>query len=297
MKNMHVPVALLPTVLAGGVPYAQALARAMRLTLTAFVPVLLVLALSGGVAQAHKVNIFATVEAGSITGEGYFGGGNKAQNTLVEVRDALGGLVGSTRTDGGGSFRLPVPLGARLPLRVVLKAGDGHQNDYPVTAADLGLPPDAEATPLAGTGLPQAGAGTPQAGAAKPLAGAAGGSPEGAGASSSTSAGATSPAPVANTASIAAAAAANTSGSQISGAATVAASTGTLDRSPQGEVLAALVEAAVAKTVEAKIAPLRLEINRLSEINEKAKVRDIVGGLGWIAGLFGLAAVLRGRKK
>ncbi len=275
MKFLNLTATLLSFSSERAMPGTQPEARPLKLALSALLPVFLLLAMSANPAQAHKVNIFATVEAGNITGEGYFGSGTKAQNTLVEVRDALDGLVGTTRTDTEGAFRLPVPPGARLPLRVVLKAGDGHQNDYPVTAADLSLPPGAESTPLAGT--------PPASNSAATVSPAV--------------AGAAPPAPGMVVPSTTATVAVNASGGPAPSPATPTAAAGTMDRSPPGEAMAALVEAAVAKAVEGKIAPLRMEINRLSEINEKAKVRDIVGGLGWIVGLFGLLAVLRGRKK
>lgn len=54
--------------------------------------------------------------------------------------------------------------------------------------------------------------------------------------------------------------------------------------------LAALVEAATARAVEEKLAPLRVSLARLSAKDEDARLRDIIGGLGWIMGLVGLAA-------
>lgn len=236
----------------------------------------LLLALCAGPALAHKVNIFATVEGGAITGEGYFGGGTKAQDVVVEVQDALGAPAGSTRTDVQGAFRLPIPQGATLPLRVVLKAGDGHQNDYPLTALDIGLPPGTETTPMAGASpalvsgsVPGMTGGAAALSADSPKAGATTGT-----------AGGPMPAPAGGTTTLA-----------------PSISPATTGQSPHSEALSALVEASVAKAVEEKIAPLRMEINRLGQLSEKAQVRDIVGGLGWIAGLFGVVAFLRGRKK
>ena len=218
--------------------------------------------------QAHKVNVFATVEGGIITGEASFSGGAKAQNALVEVRDARDALAASTHTDTQGAFRLPVPPGAALPLRVVLKAGEGHQNDYPVTARDLGLPPGAQTTPQAGASPVPSGVPQVDAPLANPVGADAGKAPPGAGRAA--------PGPASSPAALPGDAPAS---------------------GPSGQGLAPLLEAAVAKAVEEKVAPLRMEITRLAQQNEKAQVRDIVGGLGWIAGLFGLAAFLRGRRK
>jgi nickel transport protein len=57
--------------------------------------------------------------------------------------------------------------------------------------------------------------------------------------------------------------------------------------------LAGLVEAAAARAVEEKLAPLKLELARMAAREDSAKLRDVIGGLGWIAGLLGLAAWLK----
>lgn len=79
---------------------------------------------------AHKVNVYAYAEGDQVKGEGYFPGGDKAQDSLVELLDGQGKLLGSTHTDSKGEFSLAVPAGAMPPLKVVLKASMGHQGDY-----------------------------------------------------------------------------------------------------------------------------------------------------------------------
>jgi nickel transport protein len=105
------------------------LARAWRVALT----LALVLGLANS-ALAHKVNVFAYAEGGQIKGEGYFPGGDKAQDSLVELWDAQGKVVASTRTDRRGEFTLSPLPGASPPLKVVVKASMGHQGDYTLGA-------------------------------------------------------------------------------------------------------------------------------------------------------------------
>lgn len=184
-----------------------ALALAPLLTLLAPSPVL-----------AHKVNLFAVAEKGVITGEAYFGGGGKALNSTVEIYDASGRLAATAATGQDGAFSLPVPEGAKPPLRLVLKAGEGHGNDFTLTAADLG----------------QAANAAPPAQAAK--------------------------APAAPPA------------------------------APGAAELAAAVEAAAARILDEKLAPVKLELARLAAREDSARLRDVVGGIGWIVGLVGIVA-------
>lgn len=199
-------------------------------------------------ALAHKVNVFAVAENGALVGEAFFGGGGKAMDSPVEVYDAGGAMVAQGRTGADGTFRIPLPAAFTPPLRVVLKAGEGHQNDYTLTAQDLGL--------AAGT-------------------------------VSSAPAPAAAPSPASGPAAI---------GPAASGPA-VAAPAGTMDEAR----LAALVEQAVAKAVppivEEKLAPLRLQLTRMAEQDQSARMREIIGGLGWIIGLVGIAAWFKRPKK
>lgn len=201
----------------------------------------LLLALWASPVQAHKVNVFALVESGRIQGEGYFGGGGKAMNVPVEVLDAGGAVVATATTDAQGAFSLPVPAGAKAPLTVVLKAGDGHRNTFSLSAKDLGQ--DSPAPAVAPSALPTS----------PPVPGPA---------TAPASASASGPAP---------------------GPASAPAQ---LDEAR----LAELVRAATAAAVEERLAPLRQQIARLTEQDNAARLRDIIGGVGWIVGLVGIAA-------
>jgi nickel transport protein len=86
---------------------------------------------------AHQVNVFAWVEGDMVFVEGYYPGGKKAQNSLVEVYSSGGAklLEGRTNQQGELSFKIP----AKEDLRLVLTAGMGHKNDFTITAEDLGV--------------------------------------------------------------------------------------------------------------------------------------------------------------
>jgi nickel transport protein len=85
---------------------------------------------------AHKVNVFAWVEGDTVFVEGYYPGGKKAQDSLVEVFNSTGTKLLQGRTNQKGEFSFKVP--AKEDLRIVLTAGMGHKNDFTITAGDLG---------------------------------------------------------------------------------------------------------------------------------------------------------------
>ncbi|MEJ2428504.1 MAG: hypothetical protein P8075_06235 [Deltaproteobacteria bacterium] len=85
---------------------------------------------------AHKVNVFAWVEGDMVFVEGYYPGGKRAQNSLVEVYNSGGAKLLEGRTNHKGEFSFKIP--ATEDLRIVLTAGMGHKNDFTITAGDLG---------------------------------------------------------------------------------------------------------------------------------------------------------------
>jgi len=54
--------------------------------------------------------------------------------------------------------------------------------------------------------------------------------------------------------------------------------------------------ALVQKRVEKALAPLRAQLAEMALSSQEVSLRDIIGGLGWIVGLLGLAAYLKARK-
>lgn len=221
---------------------------------------LLIVILWAGVALAHKVNVFAVAEGGAVKGEGYFSGGAKAQSVPVDILDASGAVIAQGVTQKDGTFIIPLPASVSPPLKIVLKAGDGHQNDFTLTAQDLGQGASASAPALPAAVSPPAASGqTPNVGA--PPASQASSSPGAATATASVPGQASSVQP---------------SGSPAD---------------PLDEArLATVVEAAVSKAVDEKLAPLKLQLARMAEQDQSARMRDIIGGIGWIIGLVGIAA-------
>lgn len=84
---------------------------------------------------AHKVNVFAWVEGDTVFVEGYFPGGKKSQNSLVEVFNPAGTKLLEGRTNKKGEFSFKVP--ERTDLKIVLTASMGHKNDFIIPASDF----------------------------------------------------------------------------------------------------------------------------------------------------------------
>jgi nickel transport protein len=84
---------------------------------------------------AHKVNVFAWVEGDTVFVEGYFPGGKKSQNSLVEVFNPAGTKLLEGRTNEKGEFSFKVP--ERTDLKIVLTASMGHKNDFIIPASDF----------------------------------------------------------------------------------------------------------------------------------------------------------------
>ncbi len=85
---------------------------------------------------AHKVNVFAWVEGDTVFVEGYFPGGKKSQDSLVEVFNPAGTKLLEGRTNEKGEFSFKIP--ERTDLKIVLTASMGHKNDFTVSAGDFG---------------------------------------------------------------------------------------------------------------------------------------------------------------
>ena len=90
-------------------------------------------------AQAHRVNIFAWTEGNEVVAECGFNGGNKVKQGQVVIFDAAtGAKLAEGRTDDLGVYRFPISAeGKAHGVRIVIKAGEGHQNEWTVDAAEL----------------------------------------------------------------------------------------------------------------------------------------------------------------
>ncbi|UCG14650.1 MAG: hypothetical protein JSU72_09480 [Deltaproteobacteria bacterium] len=97
--------------------------------------VILILPLLTTRAMAHKVNVFGWVEGDRVFVEGYFRGGKKAKDSLVEVFNEAGVKLLEGRTDETGRFSFKIP--EKTDVRIVLTASMGHKNDFIVSASDF----------------------------------------------------------------------------------------------------------------------------------------------------------------
>lgn len=214
--------------------------RALRLTAVCFA--LLFLLLAPAPAHAHRVNIFAYVDGGEVVVECGFNRSAKVKQGRIEVFDAVtGARLLQGVTDDNGVFRFPVPeadIRSGHGLRIHINAGEGHQNDWDMDAAELDGASPAAAPPQASSAAPDA-VGTSVVAASAPAAAAA-------------------------------------------------------PPAPGGWATPEDVERIVDRALNARLAP----INRLLAERSEAgpSLADIIGGIGWIFGLVGVAAYFRRRK-
>ena len=181
-------------------------------------------------ALAHRVNVFAFVDGGDIVVECSYSKSKRVNRGSIEVRDAASDAVLLTgETDENGHFRFPVPEAAKAAgtgLRIVLRAGEGHQNDWVVEASEF-MP---EAAPTQESAAPK----------------------------------------------------------------TAAASTAPTETAPAG-LTRSDVEEVVNAALDARLAPIRRAL--LEQTEQGPGLREIIGGIGWIFGLVGVAAYFRGRPR
>lgn len=190
--------------------------------------------LTHSTALAHRVNVFAYADGGEIVVECGYSKSKPVNRGTIEVLDlASGQVLLHGTTDENGRFRFPVPEAARTSgngLRIVLKAGEGHQNDWVVDAAEyMGASPTTEPKPVA------------------------------------VSAGRTDGGPDAS------------------------------ERAVAGGLTRADVEEVVNAALDAKLAPIRRAV--LERPEDGPGLKEIVGGIGWIFGLVGIAAYFKGRPR
>ncbi|MDE5878881.1 MAG: cobalamin biosynthesis protein CbiL [Desulfovibrio sp.] len=190
-------------------------------------------------ALAPRVNIFAWLEGENIVVECAFNRASPVREGLVTVYDAENGkelLQGRTNERGVFVFALPEAVRHGHGMRIEINAGEGHVNDWTMSAAEI-----AEARELS-SGFLQMQQATAQA------------------------------PPAAVTSSVPA------------------------PPAPAPEALTAPeVRAIVAEALATGLAPIRRELAALSQPGPS--VRDIVGGLGWIMGLVGIACWFLARRK
>jgi len=89
--------------------------------------------LFGGTALAHKVNLFAYVEAGKIYTESYFPDGRPVEGGKVLVYDSKDKLLLEGVTDNAGLFNCDIPKVD--DLNIVINATMGHKNSFKLKRA------------------------------------------------------------------------------------------------------------------------------------------------------------------
>lgn len=207
-----------------------------RLLLAVCTALALTLCLSAA-SEAHKVNIFAYVDGESIVTDSGYSKSKRVQGGVVEVQDAASGeVLASGTTDDDGRCVFSVPAKARegkLDLRLLLKAGEGHQTDWVVKYEEF-----AAGEPTATATVEESAEGQPPAEVSGQL--------------------------------------------PLQDGAGVVAVTGS-----------ALTPAEVEGIVRRELEPVK---RMLAELNETGPtLTEIIGGIGWILGLFGIAAYMKSR--
>ena len=101
------------------------------------VTLLLAILLFAATALAHRVMVFAWVEAQTVHTESKFSGGKLVKGGRIEVFDQAHKKVTQGLTDDRGRFDFSIPQGARQ-LDIVLTTSMGHTGRWTVSAQELG---------------------------------------------------------------------------------------------------------------------------------------------------------------
>lgn len=95
-----------------------------------------------GVSHAHKVNLFAYVDGNSVVTDSGYSRSKRVHDGIIEVYDETSGrmlLSGNTNDNGKFDFEIPAEARAeKMNLRLLLKAGTGHQAEWTVKYAEYG---------------------------------------------------------------------------------------------------------------------------------------------------------------
>lgn len=209
--------------------------------------------------------MFAFVDGPNIVVDAFYSKSNKVNHGKITVQNAASGEVYFTATtDENGALSLPVPpkaIAAKADLRILLVAGEGHQNEVLVTATEF------------------AGLKAPAQAQTKPAA-----QPE--------------TKPVAKTETKAAAPKTASAPAVSSPAAHVAPAAQAAQPAPASQ-LSQLDEAALTRIVEQAVDSRMAPVKRLllESARSGPSLTEIIGGIGYIVGLFGVAAFVAARRK
>lgn len=196
-------------------------------------PLLLFFLLACESAWAHRLIVFAYVDGGAIKASANFGKDRPAKNIPVELRGVQSeDVFAEGRTNESGEVSIPLPqavLDQPQDLLVVFRAGQGHRNQWRITAASYG-------------GATEKSHRHPQE-------------------------------------------------SSQANAEKISSSTGDTRLNPDVDVY---LEKIVEGVVRREIAPLKAMV--AEQAASGPGLQEIIGGLGWIVGIFGAAALGRASK-
>lgn len=99
-------------------------------------------------ARAHKVTVFAWVEGDTVVTQSKFAGGRFAKGARLEIYNSAGEKLLEGLSDDRGQFAFKPPKPEAL--RIVLKAGSGHRNEWQVAAEEFTVPTTLAPSPAAG---------------------------------------------------------------------------------------------------------------------------------------------------
>ncbi len=86
-------------------------------------------------AQAHRVNVFAWVEEGTVHTQSKFAGGTKVNKGTIEVYDDNARLLLNGTTNENGEFSFTIPQ--KTALKVVLIATMGHRAEWDIPLSEI----------------------------------------------------------------------------------------------------------------------------------------------------------------
>lgn len=223
--------------------------------------------------QAHRVNIFAWSQGAQIVGECAFNRGSGVRQGRIVVQDAVSGAqLLECRTDDQGRFRFPIPeaaVRAEHGIRITIMAGEGHQNHMEVPLEDL----RGGAASVVESAARDIAVDAARQGRAEDARRARAGS----GMLQQTATAAPAPEELAESA--------GGRGAAVESSPAVAAG--------EAGLTAAQIRQIVETALEQRLEPFYRYLAAREEAGPSLK--DIVGGIGWILGLVGIAAYCRRR--
>jgi nickel transport protein len=86
---------------------------------------------------AHRLIVFAFVEAGEIVVETKFSSGKLPAEGSIQVLDAEGAELMTLPLEADGETRFPIPGNHKGGVQVNVTTGEGHEDYWLLTAQDL----------------------------------------------------------------------------------------------------------------------------------------------------------------